>query len=94
MSNKHDEAFDNEVEMLTKMGRFDLVGSPGNPPEHYAGVPGRKSIEPVVAFNSWGLDFVEGSICKYIIRHRKKGGLEDLMKAHHYLDILKKEYEE
>lgn len=32
-----------------------------------------------------GLDYFQGVITKYITRWRKKNGLEDLMKAEHYL---------
>jgi hypothetical protein len=34
------------------------------------------------------LNFLEGNIIKYIIRHKKKGGLDDLYKAQHYLEKL------
>lgn len=35
-----------------------------------------------------GLGFFEGNIIKYVSRHTRKGGLEDLRKARHYLDKL------
>ena len=35
-----------------------------------------------------GLNFLEGNIVKYVIRHKKKGGLNDLYKAQHYIDKL------
>lgn len=34
------------------------------------------------------LGYLEGQITRYITRHRKKNGLEDLLKARHYLDKL------
>jgi hypothetical protein len=32
------------------------------------------------------LDYFQGQITKYLFRWRKKGGVEDLEKARHYLD--------
>jgi hypothetical protein len=34
------------------------------------------------------LGYLEGNVVKYITRWREKGGLEDLMKAQHYLEKL------
>ena len=35
-----------------------------------------------------GLGYIEGCVVKYVSRWRSKGGLEDLRKARHYLDLL------
>jgi len=35
---------------------------------------------------SEGLDYFQGCITKYVARWRKKGGIEDLKKAAHYLE--------
>lgn len=54
----------------------------------------KMAIQPIdfIYFNE--IPFIEGNIIKYILRHRKKNGLEDLKKAKHYLEILiEKEYE-
>lgn len=54
----------------------------------------KMAIQPIdfIYFNN--IPFIEGNIIKYILRHRKKNGLEDLKKAKHYLEILiEKEYE-
>jgi len=37
----------------------------------------------VVANN---LDYFQGQIIKYVARHRKKGGVQDLRKAQHFLE--------
>lgn len=37
--------------------------------------------------------YLEGNITKYVCRHRKKNGIQDLQKAMHYLDKLQTEYE-
>jgi hypothetical protein len=34
------------------------------------------------------LGYLEGNIVKYVSRYKKKGGVEDLRKARHYLDKL------
>jgi hypothetical protein len=34
------------------------------------------------------IPFIEGNVIKYVIRHRDKNGLEDLLKAKHYIDML------
>jgi len=54
----------------------------------------KMAIQPIdfIYFNE--IPFIEGNIIKYILRHKKKNGLEDLKKAKHYLEILiDKEYE-
>lgn len=34
------------------------------------------------------LGYLEGNIIKYVTRHKKKNGLQDLQKAQHYLQKL------
>jgi hypothetical protein len=51
---------------------------------HYKG----QAIQPWDFIISNGLGYLEGNIVKYVVRHPKKGGLEDLKKARHYLDKL------
>jgi len=36
--------------------------------------------------------YLEGNITKYVTRYRKKNGLQDLLKARHYLDKLIEQY--
>lgn len=45
-------------------------------------------IQPVEYIHANGLDFIEGSIVKYITRWRSKGGIQDLEKVKHYIDLL------
>ena len=40
------------------------------------------------AIHDWNLGYFSGNVVKYVARHTKKGGLEDLKKARHYLDKL------
>lgn len=51
---------------------------------HYKG----KAIQPVEYILANGIPFVEGSVIKYVTRWRDKGGIEDLRKAKHFLEIL------
>jgi hypothetical protein len=34
----------------------------------------------------WGLDYFQGQITKYVMRWKSKNGVEDLMKARHFLE--------
>lgn len=50
---------------------------------HYKG-----DLQPIDVIDAWSLDFYEGSALKYLARHRKKNGREDIEKAIHYLQLL------
>jgi hypothetical protein len=56
-------------------------------PEHYD-----MSIQPVEFIVKNDIPFREANIIKYVCRHREKGGVDDLLKAAHYLDMLIQEY--
>lgn len=45
-------------------------------------------IQPIEFILENNLSFLEGNILKYICRYKSKNGLQDLLKAKHYLDIL------
>lgn len=45
-------------------------------------------IQPVVFCQKNRLDFCEANIVKYICRYKDKGGIEDLKKVKHYLELL------
>jgi hypothetical protein len=45
-------------------------------------------IQPVEFITKNNIGFVEGNIIKYILRYKDKGGVKDLEKARHYLDLL------
>jgi len=47
-----------------------------------------KTIEPWDFIAANNLGFFEGNIIKYLSRWRDKNGIEDLLKARHYLDKL------
>ena len=46
-------------------------------------------IQPAEFIHKNKLGFLEGNIIKYVCRHATKGGIEDLDKALHYLNLLK-----
>lgn len=75
---EEDEAF-NEIERKAKQ-----VGG-----DHYL-----KAIQPWDIIRAWGLNYWEGNIVKYVLRHTGKGKVEDLEKAKHYLEYLIDNYDE
>lgn len=52
--------------------------------DHYA----KHAIQPWDIWETYGLNAFEGAVIKYLLRHRDKGGVEDLKKARHTLDRL------
>jgi len=45
-------------------------------------------IAPVEFIIKNNIGFVEGNVIKYILRFKEKGGVEDLLKAKHYIELL------
>jgi hypothetical protein len=48
----------------------------------------KMKIQPITFIVDNEIPFIEGNIIKYVCRWKDKGGVEDLKKAKHYLDIL------
>lgn len=46
------------------------------------------NIQPIEYIQANKLDFCEGNVVKYITRYSQKGGVEDLQKCRHYVDLL------
>jgi len=46
------------------------------------------SIQPIEYIFKTSLDYCEGNVVKYITRHGKKNGAEDIRKAIHYCELL------
>lgn len=46
------------------------------------------AIQPVEYIHRNKLGFCEGSVIKYVTRWRAKGGVADLEKARHFIDLL------
>jgi hypothetical protein len=45
-------------------------------------------IQPVEFIIKNNLDFCQGSVIKYVLRFKEKGGVQDLEKAKHYIELL------
>lgn len=45
-------------------------------------------IQPIEFIHANNLDFLQGSIIKYVARFRNKNGRTDLEKARHFIDLL------
>ena len=46
------------------------------------------SIQPIEYIHANNIPFAEGCAIKYLTRWRDKGGIKDLEKARHFLDLL------
>lgn len=64
------------------MSNNALSGQVGG--NHYS----KLKIQPVDYILQNGIGFAEGSVIKYVTRWRDKGGVQDLQKAKHFLEIL------
>lgn len=73
-----DHERDYEVPEETPAGGVDRV------PDHYRG----DGMQPFDVIDAFKLDYYEGSVLKYLLRWRRKGGKTDLEKARHFLDEL------
>lgn len=51
---------------------------------HYKELP----IQPVQYIYENGIGYFEGNVIKYVTRWRSKGGIADLEKAKHYIEML------
>jgi hypothetical protein len=47
-----------------------------------------KAIQPVVYIHANNLGFCAGNVVKYVTRYKDKGGIADLEKAKHYIELL------
>jgi hypothetical protein len=46
------------------------------------------AIQPVEYIHRNDIGFIEGNVIKYVSRWRNKGGIDDLRKARHFIDLL------
>jgi len=51
---------------------------------HYKGM----SIQPAEFIHANNIPYLEANVIKYVCRHRGKGGIDDLRKAQHYIELL------
>ena len=52
------------------------------------------AIQPVQFIVANGIPYREANVIKYVVRHARKNGTQDLLKARHYLDMLIADYED
>jgi hypothetical protein len=52
--------------------------------DHYR----KLKIQPVEFISENGFGFCEGSVIKYISRHKEKNGAQDIKKAIHYCELI------
>jgi hypothetical protein len=45
-------------------------------------------IQPVEFIHANNIGYFEGNVIKYIVRYKSKNGLQDLLKAKHYIEML------
>jgi hypothetical protein len=45
-------------------------------------------IQPIEFIVKNNLDFCQGCVIKYVLRFKEKGGVQDLEKAKHYIELL------
>lgn len=66
------------------------LGPGDSTPSHYQG----NGMTPFDVWDAFDLDRYEANAVKYLLRWRKKNGVEDLQKARHYIDIIIKRAQE
>ena len=71
------------IQQMAQANDFQVGG------KHYS----ETDIQSWDAITAWGLGFLDGNVVKYMSRWRKKGGLQDLLKAQHYLSKVIEEVE-
>lgn len=76
----------------TGAARMSLAEAQGDPLAKQVGGDHYKTmkIQPVEFIEANGIPFLEGNVIKYVVRHVGKGGVADLRKAKHYIDLLLK----
>ena len=52
--------------------------------DHYK----KLAIQPIEYNMANGLNYCQGNVVKYVTRYPDKNGVEDLLKARHYIDLL------
>ena len=72
-----------EIEAVRQTA-FDTQISGG----HYKSLP----IQPMQFALANGLNYAQGNVIKYVVRHASKGGKEDLLKAIHNIELMIEHY--
>ncbi len=67
-----------EMNKSQKASKIQIGGS------HYS----EMAIQPIEFIHKNNLSFIQGNIIKYVCRYKSKGGIQDLNKAKHCIDLL------
>ncbi len=70
-----------DIEAMNKKEKASKIQVGGS---HYSNM----AIQPTEFIHKNGLSFIQGNIIKYVCRYKSKGGIQDLNKAKHYIDLL------
>ena len=81
---EHRADIDHAIAEEKRKHQFDSALSVQVAGDHYK----KLAIQPVEYIHANKLGFVEGSVIKYVTRWRDKGGIRDLEKARHFIDLL------
>ena len=57
---------------------------------HYA----KYKIQSFDIIDEYKLNYYEGNVLKYLLRHKEKEGAKDIKKAIHYLEVILEKYKE
>ncbi len=68
-----------DIEAMNKKASETQIGG-----SHYSDM----AIQPIEFIHKNGLSFIQGNVIKYVCRYKSKGGIEDLNKAKHCIDLL------
>jgi hypothetical protein len=80
---EQDKMFDEVVEMHIKLDKTKQIGG-----DHY-----QEEIQPWDVMMAWRLDPWLANVVKYVQRHHRKNGKQDLEKALHYLEYAIENYD-
>jgi hypothetical protein len=78
----------NPVEAAGELWEKLTAAAEPKPPHSPGYYDGKTGMQPFDVIDEFGLDFYEGNVVKYLVRWRKKNGLEDLRKARTYLNRI------
>jgi len=81
---KQEDVLDNAFNEL--MERIRTNTEAVDSPAHYGGKG--NVYEAINVIEAYDMGFLDGNVLKYLLRYRKKNGLEDLKKAKWYLERL------
>lgn len=84
-----DPFYDEQPSAATRITLGPIKPEPSALDQQVAGDHYKKlKIQPIEFIHANGIPFAEGSVIKYVTRWRDKGGIKDLEKAKHFIELL------